>query len=115
MDLHLGTSNPAKLAHFAAVLGPRVRVRTLQSVPEVPEDFDDPIDNARLKAITFARGSGKICLAVDFGLHLPELTGAWQPGTRVRRLPGSTGRPSDEEVLVFYTELCQTYGGRLRA
>jgi 8-oxo-dGTP diphosphatase len=115
MELHLGTTNPAKVAHFAEVLGPHIKVRTMSSVPEVVEEHDDPIDNARLKAMAFAAGAGKPCLAVDFGLHLPGLPGPWQPGTRVRRIPGSTGRPGDEEVLAFYAGLCRSHGGRLRA
>jgi hypothetical protein len=68
-------------------------------VLEIAEDHDSSVDNARLKAMACAAASGKTCLAMDAGLHLPDPVWAVAPGTRVRRIPGSTGRPSDDEVL----------------
>lgn len=106
-----GSDVPADL-----LAGLRLRVvADPASLPEVIEDCLDALGNARKKAAAFAAALRRPCLAMDASLLLPELPAAEQPGVHVRRLPGVAHRPADEEVLGYYTLLCQRNGGRLRA
>jgi inosine/xanthosine triphosphate pyrophosphatase family protein len=84
-------------------------------LPDVSEDAVDAVGNARRKAIAFAAALGAPCLAMDASLHLPDLSAELQPGVNVRRLPGRTDRPDDDEVLAYYTDLCRRHGNRLWA
>ena len=118
MELHIGSSNPAKIRQLAAAVAPvGVMVAALDParLPDVAEDAIDAIGNARAKAVAFARTSGRMCLAMDAALLLPDLGVDLQPGVNVRRIPGAAGRPTDDEVLRYYADLCAGRAGRLRA
>jgi inosine/xanthosine triphosphate pyrophosphatase family protein len=118
MELHIGSTNPAKIRQLAAAVAPAgATVTTLDptTLPEVAEDAIDAIGNARAKAVAFAHASGRTCLAMDAALLLPDLGADQQPGVNVRRIPGAVGRPTDDQVLRYYTDLCSARGGRLRA
>ena len=85
------TSNPHKLDEVRAVLGPLgievTGLDTLDTVPEEPvEDGDTFEANARLKAIHYAKATGRTCLADDSGLAVDALDGA--PGVRSARYAG---------------------------
>ena len=50
---------------------------------------------------------------MDNALYLDGLADADQPGLNVRRVPGSAGRPTDEEMLAYYTRLIAGNGGTM--
>ncbi len=91
--LVIATQNRKKLEEIAAILRPRgVRMKSLedfagvQPVPETGETFED---NARAKALGYARATGEWALADDSGLEVDALGG--RPGTRSSRWGGEEG------------------------
>lgn len=101
--LVIATQNRKKLEEIAAILRPRgVRMKSLddfagvQPVPETGETFED---NARAKALGYARATGEWALADDSGLEVDALGG--RPGVRSSRWGGEEGndRLNNEALL----------------
>ncbi len=91
MKLVVATTNPHKAREFAEILGPGgVEVRGLgeldREIPAPAEDADTFEENARIKAVAYARALGVPCLADDSGLEVDALGGA--PGVRSARYAG---------------------------
>ena len=85
------TSNPHKIDEVRAILAPIgvdvVGLDALSSPTTEPvEDADTFEGNARLKAIGYARQTGRRCLADDSGLEVDALDGA--PGVHSARYAG---------------------------
>jgi len=87
MKLLVATQNPGKVREFRFLLA---SLSTRLCFPpelglqvEVPEDGDTYADNARQKALSYARLSGLLTLADDSGLEVDALDGA--PGIRSAR------------------------------
>lgn len=94
MPLLLATANPHKVRELRAILEPllgpmglsivsldEARLadgRPASSLPEPVEDGDTFEDNARIKAVAYARATGVACLADDSGLEVDALMG--EPG-----------------------------------
>ncbi len=90
-ELLVASGNPHKLDEIRAVLGALgVRVLGLgdlgREFPEPEEDEATFAGNARLKAIAYARMTGRACLADDSGLEVDALGG--EPGVRSARYAG---------------------------
>ncbi|MGC4120626.1 MAG: non-canonical purine NTP pyrophosphatase [Myxococcales bacterium] len=78
--LFIGTTNPGKLGEFVALLGPLgLAVKVARSETEVEEPSIDVLDgfaeNARIKALAYAKISGGVTLAEDSGLAVAALGG----------------------------------------
>jgi len=79
----LATQNPGKVDELRALLGgSQIHVLGLN---ELGESFSEPdetgetfIDNATIKAVTYAKATGRVCLADDSGLEIDALDG--RPG-----------------------------------
>ncbi len=98
MQLLLATSNQHKLTEVKTILGPLgvevIGLDTLEKKCEEPvEDADTFEGNARLKAIGYAKATGKRCMADDSGLVVDALGG--KPGVRSARFAG-VGRTREE-------------------
>ena len=99
----LATGNPGKLREIRQVLAEMpVRVADLNEfaeIDELPEDGATFAENARSKALHYARATGQWCLADDSGLVVDALDGA--PGVRSARYaaeecpPGADHRQRD--------------------
>lgn len=79
----LATQNPGKVQELQTLLnGSGIRVIGLadldQSFPEPVEDGQTFIDNATIKAVTYAKATGMLCLADDSGLEIDAIGG--RPG-----------------------------------
>jgi len=101
--LVIATRNPKKLEEIAAILGPLgVRTKSLDDfadVPPVPETGETFEDNARAKAIGYARATGEWALADDSGLEVDALDG--RPGVRSSRWGGQDGNDRlNNETLI---------------
>lgn len=91
MELVIATRNQGKLREIRRLLeATEVRVLGLDvfpDLPEVEEDGETFADNARKKAVTVARLTGRLTLADDSGLEVMHLGGA--PGVRSARYAGA--------------------------
>lgn len=116
-ELIFGTSNPAKISQVQGALLPvDVTVRGIGDFGielDVPEDGPTAADNARVKALAYAKELGQSVFSMDNGLYLDGLADDEQPGIYVRRIPGSTERPTDEEMIQYYTDLIAGHGGQM--
>ena len=88
MRLLFASSNQHKLDEVRAILAPiGIEVEGLDSlphqIPEPDEDGETFEENARIKAIAYAKAAGRICLADDSGLEVDALGGA--PGVHSAR------------------------------
>ena len=99
----LATRNRGKLRELEALLvGLPVRVQTLDNYPDIPilPEIGDTFEaNARSKALTVARLTGRIALADDSGLEVDRLGGA--PGVNSATFLGATATDEDRNVWVL--------------
>jgi XTP/dITP diphosphohydrolase len=87
--LVLASANPDKVREIAAVLGAALEVELVPRPPEVPdvvEDGETLLDNARLKARALVKATGLPAVADDTGLEVDALGGA--PGVYSARYAG---------------------------
>ena len=86
--LLIATGNPHKVEEIGAVLGElgiacEGFASLGSSYPEPEENGATFVENARLKALGYARESGRVCLADDSGLEIDALDG--RPGVHSAR------------------------------
>lgn len=102
MELLAATSNAHKLDELRAIFAPiGVRVLGLNDVPGGP--FPEPVEdgetfeaNARIKALAYARMTGRVCLADDSGLEVEALGGA--PGVHSAYYAGTAGARPERDA-----------------
>lgn len=96
-ELLVATRNRGKLGEIRALLAESgMRVLSLDDFPEMPEVEEDGAtfaENARKKAETIARCSGRLTLADDSGLVVPALGG--EPGVHSARYAGADATDAD--------------------
>ena len=94
--LVLASGNRSKRAEIEQILGDLpLRIRPLTDLPAIAEPVEDGrtfADNARKKALYYARATGHWCLADDSGLEVDALGGA--PGVYSARYAQSDCPPS---------------------
>jgi XTP/dITP diphosphohydrolase len=118
----LATTNPDKAREIAAILPGVTLVPRPIEVPDVIEDGETLLDNARKKARAIAQATGLAAIADDTGLFVDALGGA--PGVHSARYagPGATyadnvdklldalaGQPIDRRSARFVTVAVVTY------
>lgn len=113
-----GTTNPAKLEHMQSMLvALPIDIIGLAEhkdlLPEIDESGNDPLENARIKALAYYRAIGKPVFSCDSGLYFEGVDDDEQPGVHVRNVGGK--RLSDDEMTSYYSELAARYGGKLVA
>ena len=87
MRVVLASANPDKALEIRAILGDLIElVPRPDDVPDVVEDGETLLDNARLKAVALCDATGLPALADDTGLEVDALGGA--PGVRAARYAG---------------------------
>lgn len=119
-ELLMATTNPAKIAQLAGILSPIgvtvVGVPDKTTLPIVAEDGLTPLENAHKKALAYAAALNKTVISTDTALYIDVLEGdPRQPGLNVRRIPGSTSRPTDLELLAYYEKLISQFGSQVTA
>jgi XTP/dITP diphosphohydrolase len=101
--LLLATSNPGKIREYRLLLdGAGYQLTTLaeQGIAEaVTESGDTYEENARLKALAYAKLSGLTTLADDSGLEVDALDGA--PGVKSARFAGQAAGDADRVGLLL--------------
>ena len=125
MELLYGTTNKAKLESMrrvSKILG--IEIIGLNDIlarpefaktklPEIDESGKNPLENAKIKALAYYKSFGIPVFSCDSGLYFDEVPENQQPGTHVRRIGGK--ELSDSEMIAYYGNLAETYGGKLTA
>ena len=94
MRIVLASANPDKAQEIRAILGAAIElVPRPAEVPDVVEDGDTLLDNARLKARALCEATGLPALADDTGLEVDAIGGA--PGVRAARYAGEHASYAD--------------------
>ena len=96
LRLVVASANPDKVKEIVAVLSSAVPVELVPRPPEVPdvvEDGDTLLDNARLKARALVEATGLAAVADDTGLEVEALGGA--PGVFSARYAGDDATYAD--------------------
>jgi XTP/dITP diphosphohydrolase len=101
MRLLFASSNPHKIEEVRAILAPLgIEIVGLDSLndppPEPIEDGATFEENARIKAVAYAKATVQICLADDSGLEVDALNGA--PGVHSARYAGADGTRAQRDA-----------------
>lgn len=116
-ELIIGTGNVAKKKAIQSVLTPLgITIKGTDDFGialEIEEDGTTVQENARKKSLRYAQAVGQPVLSVDNALYLEGLPEDKQPGLHTRRIPGKTGRATDEDLLEFYARTIKALGGRI--
>jgi XTP/dITP diphosphohydrolase len=118
-ELLIATTNSGKFAQLRDALRPlNLALKSLADFQgsediEIEENGKTAGENARIKATVYAQQLEVTALAMDSGLYLAGLSDEFQPGIYVRRIygEGDYSRPSDRELLAYYTGLVAGLGG----
>lgn len=115
-EIIFGTTNEAKIKQVRGALSPAgISVEGIlhkEMLPEVAEDGKTAVENARKKAIAYAKALSKTVFAMDNALYFDGLKDEEQPGLNVRRMKGYPERPTDEQMLEYYSQLVESLGGK---
>lgn len=93
MRILVATTNPGKMAELKAMLDMDIEWLSLADFPdvtEVAEDGDTFAENARKKALGYAKQTGLWTVADDSGLVIDALGG--EPGVKSARFSGEKGQ-----------------------
>lgn len=116
MKLLYGTGNPAKLSAMKSRLEQLdielIGLNDLEAegniIPEVVENGNTPIENARLKALAYYEAFHIPVFSCDSGLYFDNVSDEIQLGVHVRNIKGKC--LSDDEMLKYYSGLVKDYG-----
>ena len=113
MKLLYGTGNPAKLEAMRRRLsGLGLELIGLNNmeceIPDVKEDGNSPLENARKKAQAYYEAFHMPVFSCDSGLYFEGVPENIQPGVHVRTVDGKY--LTDEEMLEYYSSLAKKYG-----
>jgi XTP/dITP diphosphohydrolase len=101
--LLIGTTNPNKIREIRPLLADvPVELVTLADVPPIAEPEENGStfwENARIKALAYAKGSGLFSVAEDSGLEIDAMDGA--PGVWSARFLGASASYPDRFEEIF--------------
>lgn len=113
--LTFGTTNEAKIKQVRGALAPSgIEVNGVADkslLPEVVEDGKTANENARKKALAYAKCLGKTVFSMDNALYINGLASDKQPALNVRRIDGHLAT-TDEEMIEYYSKLIESLGGK---
>ena len=100
MRLVLASANPDKVAEIVRLLPGHELLPRPPEMPEVEEDGDTLLDNARLKALALVAATGEAAVADDTGLEVVALGGA--PGVITGRWAGEGCTYADNVAKLLF-------------
>jgi len=117
MKLVYGTTNIAKIEFMKRRiehLGIEILSLNDVNAPKmhIDENGNSPLDNARIKAMTYYNVLKTPVFSCDSGLYIDGLEKSRQPGINVR---GQSDYMDDDEALRYYSALTEEFGGRMTA
>lgn len=80
---------------------------------QIDESGNIPLENARIKAMSYYDIARIPVFASDSGLYIEGIRNEEQPGVHVRRVGGK--ELNDDEMIEYYSNLAEKYGGELKA
>lgn len=116
VKLLFGTGNQAKLSVMKSRLE-KIGIELIglndlkvagKIIPEVLENGNTPLENARLKALAYYKAFQMPVFSCDSGLYFDNVPDEIQPGVHVRNVDGKC--LSDEEMMEYYAGLVRKYG-----
>lgn len=115
MKILYGTTNPSKLEYMKRMLyGLDIELIGLKDINLITQNIDEsgnnPLENARIKAIAYYKAAKTPVFSCDSGLYIDGLSEEEQPGTHVRRVHGKV--LSDEGMIDHYSKLSARLGGK---
>lgn len=118
MKLLYGTSNKAKIEHMRKMLqGLDIEIVGLNdikaNIDQIDENGNNPLENARIKAIAYYNATNKPVFSCDSGLFIDGIAEKKQPGVHIRRVNGKV--LNDDEMIKYYSNLALQNGGELKA
>lgn len=118
MKLLYGTSNEAKLKGMKEVLqGLDIEIIGLNDinlkVESIDESGNNPLENARIKALAYYKVLKTPVFSCDSGLYIEGVDSKSQPGVHVRRVNRKV--LDDEEMIEHYTSVALNHGGEVKA
>lgn len=116
MKILYGTGNPAKFSAMRRrlekldieLIGLNDMAKKGFEVPDVSEDGNTPLENARQKALAYYEIFHIPVFSCDSGLYFDNVPDDIQPGVHVRTVNGNY--LSDEQMLEYYSGLAKRYG-----
>jgi XTP/dITP diphosphohydrolase len=117
LRLVLASANPDKVEEIVSILSASIEVDLLPrpaDLPDVVEDGETLLDNARLKARALSAATGTAAVSDDTGLEVDALGGA--PGVYSARYAGENATYADNvDKLLRALDALPDGGGRRRA
>ncbi|CAK7026331.1 non-canonical purine NTP pyrophosphatase [Tissierella sp.] len=118
MKILYGTTNAAKLESMRKTLKELdIEVIGLNSIAikndYIAETGNNPLENARIKALEYYRKIKMPVFSCDSGLYIKGIREEQQPGVYVRRVNGK--ELTDEEMIEYYGEIARENGGQVFA
>lgn len=116
MQILFGTGNQAKLSAMKSRLE-KIGIELIglnelsaegKSIPEVLENGNTPLENAKLKALAYYEAFRIPVFSCDSGLYFDHVSDEDQPGVHVRNVNGKC--LSDQEMMEYYAGLVRKYG-----
>ncbi len=96
----VATTNPGKISEIHEMIGSKIKLLSLKDfvhIAEVEEDGNTFEENARKKAIGYAKTTGCLTIADDSGLVIDVLDGA--PGVKSARFSGDKLKNEDRSLI----------------
>ena len=118
MYIFYGTYNPSKVESMQKMLeGLDIDIIGLDcldcKLTVAAEPGDEPLINAKIKAISYYQQLGLPVFSCDSGLYFEGVADEDQPGVLIRRINGI--EMDYQEMLTYYSRLASKYGGKLVA
>ncbi|WP_406242472.1 non-canonical purine NTP pyrophosphatase [Tissierella carlieri] len=118
MKILYGTTNAAKLESMRKTLKELdIEVIGLNSIAikndYIDETGNNPLENARIKALEYYRKIKMPVFSCDSGLYIKGIREEQQPGVYVRRVNGK--ELTDEEMIEYYGGIARENGGQVFA
>ena len=118
MKLLYGTTNPSKIEFMQKrVESLGIEILSLNDVDaphiEIDESGNDPLENARIKALAYYETLKIPVFSCDSGLYIDDLEDERQPGLHIRRVGGKI--LTDDEMITYYGALADEFGGKITA
>ncbi|MGM9988405.1 MAG: non-canonical purine NTP pyrophosphatase [Bacillaceae bacterium] len=116
MKLVYGTTNQAKLKsmkEYVEAIGIEIiglNAFSHLQIPSVDETGNDPLENARIKALAYYEVTKMPVFSCDSGLYIEGIEDSLQPGVHVRNVNGQY--LDDDQMIAYYSGIAKSYGGQ---